>query len=357
MIKDKISNKILTIGCSWKTPRGGIAQLLYSYNEYVFSSFNFISNSCEGSRFTKLMIFIYSLVKTVFVLLFCRNIQIVHIHTASYNSFKRSSYYIKLAHFMKRKVVIHMHGGGFTDYYNENKVFVENVFKKCDVVVSLSDEWKSFYSKIPTVKRVVVIENIIPSPCKMNFEDDGKIHLLFLGLLVKEKGIYDLLDAFAKLEKDIRSKIKLHIGGNGDTQELISYIKENLLDDCVVFEGWVSGEKKIKLLNQCDIYVLPSYKEGLPISILEAMSYGMYILTCPVGGIPEVVDDNVNGKFIVSGDVNGMVKELILYSTNPDEYREKGKNSYAKVSSYFPEQVSTKLESIYRSLLDNNSLY
>ena len=82
------------------------------------------------------------------------------------------------------------------------------------------------------------------------------------------------------------------------------------LDTLINFHGWVSGDMKIKLLNLADSFILPSYVEGVPISILEAESYGVPILSTIVGGIPEIVTDGDNGLLFKPGD-KVAIKEAI----------------------------------------------
>ena len=136
--------------------------------------------------------------------------------------------------------------------------------------------------------------------------------LLFLGLLGKNKGIYDLLECIRDHKVEFQGKLKLYIGGNGEIEHVKQLIKEYGIADIVIFEGWVSGDKKIELLNKSDAYILPSYKEGLPISILEAMSYGMPIISTPVGGIPEIVSNGENGYLVEPGNKEDIYNNTAL---------------------------------------------
>ena len=97
----------------------------------------------------------------------------------------------------------------------------------------------------------------------------------------------------------------------------MNFIKDNNLDEMVKFVGWVSGDAKSKILSTTDILVLPSYYEGLPISVLEAMSYAMPVITTPVGGIPEVVTDGVEGTLFTPGDKASLTQTIDTYIENP----------------------------------------
>lgn len=103
--------------------------------------------------------------------------------------------------------------------------------------------------------------------------------LLFLG---HNKGIYDLIDVIALHKKEFHGRQKLRVGGNREVDKVNILIKEKKISDIVSYVGWVSGGRKVELLDVSDAYILPSYKEGLTISILEAMSYGLPMISTKV---------------------------------------------------------------------------
>lgn len=352
MITQDISKKVLTIGCQWKKPKGGIAVVLNSYSR-IFPYFNIVANSNGKNSFVNGLQLLYSIVITFFKLLFCKSIKIVHIHTASYNSFRRSAFFISLAKTFKKKVIIHIHGGGFKEYYEKKQVFVKKYLRKCDIIIALTEYWKAFFQSIGFVN-TVIIENIIDFPTIVeNKKNDSKLHIIYLGLITKQKGIYDLLETIKDHKTDFCEKIVLHIGGNGEIETLKKYITQYNLTEIVKFEGWVSGEKKNLLLNKADIFILPSYTEGLPISILEAMSYSLPIISTSIGGIPEIVQNEENGFLIQPGDMEALYNAIIKLSASKEIREKMGKISYQKVQSYFPDKVSEKLETIYNKLLYN----
>lgn len=350
MIEKDTSKRVLTIGCQWKKPKGGIAVVLNSYSR-IFPEFNIIVNSNGKNAITNLLQLLYSLVATTLRLIFCSNIRVVHIHTASYNSFKRSALFISLANFFKRKVVIHIHGGGFKEYYEKSTSFVHKNLLKCDTIIALTEYWKEYFNGLG-FENVVIVPNIVDFPViKEKINNDGKIHILYLGLLTKAKGIYDLLDVINEHKTEFDGKITLHIGGNGESTTILNIIKEQGLSNIVKFEGWVSGDKKVELLNNADIFILPSYTEGLPISILEAMSYKLLVISTPVGGIPEVIEDGKNGILFTPGDKEALYQAIEKLHTDKIQRKSMGELSYSKVQSYFPDNVSEKLENIYKELL------
>lgn len=354
MINDEISKQVLTVGCRYKHPKGGVAQVLYNYSCFVFQDFKFIANSGGRNKLHKLIKAISSFLETCCLLIFDRDIKIVHIHTASYNSFKRSAWFVRLAKMFRKKVILHIHGGGFKEYYATNAKWISSVLERSDAIITLSNSWRRFFQSIVKRPAVFVVENIVPFPVQQTAkEDDGKFHLLFLGLISKGKGIFDLIEVLHENVKSFSDNVLLHIGGNGEVGLLNKKVKEYGLEGCVRYEGFVSGDKKIRLLNEADAFILPSYTEGLPVSILEAMSYKKPILTTPVGGIPEIVKQNVNGILFQPGDKIAISKAIEQIMNNDVEKEVMGEKAYQMVQSFLPVNVEMRLEEVYKWLLDN----
>jgi glycosyltransferase involved in cell wall biosynthesis len=129
-------------------------------------------------------------------------------------------------------------------------------------------------------------------------------------------------------------------------------IRQHKLEDIVFFEGWVSGEKKTTLLQESDVYVLPSYFEAMPLSILEAMSYGLPVIATTVGGVPEIVKNGKNGFLITPGDKKELAKSIKMFLHDMSLLRAYGETSSCLVQPYFAKNVLPKLEKIYNGLLE-----
>jgi glycosyltransferase involved in cell wall biosynthesis len=175
--------------------------------------------------------------------------------------------------------------------------------------------------------------------------------LLFLGYVSNKKGLFDLLDVLKENKELYQNKIQLVIGGNGEIDTLKKYLKENKLDDLVQFVGWISNVEKAGWLKKADIFVLPSYFEGLPISILEAMSYGHPIITTNVGGIPEIVMNNKNGVICEPGNKEELKNAIDFFIQQPEKIKEFGFYSSEISKKYLPDSVMQELMNIYKTLL------
>ena len=350
-IDKSICDAILTVGCQYRPPKGGIAQVLSTYDDYVYEDFKICVNSGSGRTISKWMYSIYGCCYFLIKMFTDRQVRIVHIHTASYNSFWRSALYVRFARLFKKKVILHIHGGDFKNFYIESKEKVSAILDMCDCLITLSSSWKSYFESITKCRIITVIENVVaPASLFQQEHKDSKLHMLYLGLITSEKGIFDLVDVLERYKDEYQGKVVLHIGGNGRTEILCDRIVDGGLEDNIIYEGWVSGEKKKELLNNCDICILPSYAEGMPISLIEAMSYGQYVIASNVGGIPELVSSKV-GELHNPGDVVELKRLIDIAIENQDCIRRRRQEIRSHVAKYSPVSVATKLNALYKQLL------
>lgn len=346
----KLYNSVLTLGCDFKYPKGGVAQVLNTYSSFFFP-FRFICTTRGTNQLGKIFQLAYAIIKFTCSCMFNKQIKIIHIHGASYHSFFRKRIFIYIGHAFRKKIIYHVHGAEFNMFSATHQKEVSATLKKVDCIIALSQYWKVFFEKEFRHPNVKVLPNVIPSKAYSERYIKFPLHALFLGALGQRKGIYDLLQVIAMHKDEFADKLVLHVGGNGEIEKVLHYIDSEGLQNIVKFEGWVSGEKKTKLLTQCHFYVLPSYAEGLPISILEAMSYQMPILTTSVGGIPEIVKDGINGFLDEPGNQEGLYQHIHALLSDASLIKKMGDQSYEMVKPHFVEEVKVKLEKIYLELL------
>lgn len=357
MISRDLSKKILTIGVYFKNNApGGMASVVATYDDY-FENFRYISTWRWSNKFVKLYYAFKSIILFAILMLFDRRIKIVHIHGAAHNSFFRKKLFIDLGYAFNKKIIYHIHASQFKVFFEESdkKETILKTILKVDKLIVLSTSWAEYFMDkgIPKSK-ITILNNIVPTPTILQEKStNGKVNFLFMGEIGDRKGIFDLLTAIAKNKELFQEKMHLRIGGNGEIDRLNDFIKKQNLDEIVIFLGWVSGSKKIDELNNTDIYILPSHNEGLPISILEALSYRRPIISTPVGGIAEVVIPNKNGILVEPGNVDQIKKSLLFFIENKDCINTYGINSEKIVSRFYPDAVMNDLNCIYSELLNS----
>lgn len=306
-----------------RTVKGGISTVLKMYLKTDMPSrydIRFLVTHEDGTKFHKLGVMLIGMVRFFFILLSKRP-DIVHIHCGDVPSPYRKLIFFMMSRLFKLKVVLHWHGGNFFSQYTTASGFckrrLQTLFEKSDVVICLSQSWTEGLGVLfPESNRIVVRNGILPPErtriATMN--SDGPTRIVFLGWLIPEKGLYDLLTVFDRLVKE-GYDIHLAIGGKGDEEKLNARISSSILKDRIDYLGWIGDQQKDQLLQGSDIFVLPSYGEAMPMSILEAMAYGLPVVSTRVGAIPEQIEDVVSGFLLTPGDLEGLhdrLKTLIL---------------------------------------------
>lgn len=172
---------------------------------------------------------------------------------------------------------------------------------------------------------------------------ENEILILFVGYLDIFKGIFELIDAFYEINKENKN-VKLMMVGTGPKKEELKRNVSNLTD-FVIFTGQILPSEIYKYYQAADIFVLPSYTEGLPVSVLEAMACGLPIITTNVGGIPEVVEDSLNGFLINSKDENELREKLKIIIKN-DALRKKFGSKSLEIINKGSLNIDNKINSL-----------
>jgi glycosyltransferase involved in cell wall biosynthesis len=353
LILQELSKRILFLGVSMKT-KGGMTAVLVSYDKYI-ENMQFIPTWKLGNKLIKSGYALQAITRMWLKCIFDRNIKIIHIHGAANASFYRCKIFINLAKKLKKKVILHEHAADFVEFYqnSNDKTNINQTLNKCDCLIVLSESWKEYFSSIGVDKnKIYVLNNIVSPP---NFKDvprkDNKLHLMFMGEISIRKGGFDLLQAISDNKEYFKDKLLLRMGGNEVDGDIQTFIKQHQLEEFVSYEGWISGNKKTECLNWEDVYILPSYNEGLPIAILEAMSYKHPIISTPVGGIPEIIKTQENGILVHPGNKKEIAEAIKYYIEHPENIKIHGEKAYQTVQDFFPQKVFTDLTHIYQSLL------
>lgn len=350
-----ISERILTVGPEYHNHRGGIGAVLEIYSKY-FEVFNFLASYKVGSDIFKINYFIWFLFRFITKLIVDRKIKIIHIHGASYGSFYRHVVCFFIGKYIfRKKVIYHIHGAEYHLFFTGSNKLTKKLIgffvNNADYVICLSQVWEDFYTSNFNVKKIQIVPNIIDYPKQNeNIKDNKSITFLFLGLVGYRKGVFDLIKIISENKSRYIGEIKLIIGGNGEVEKLKKIIKDDNLEEIVEFVGWISNEQKTNLLQKADIYILPSYNEGLPISILEAMSYGKAIISTNVGGIPEIVIPGKNGMLVEPGNLTEIKSAIDYFIEHPEMIKNYGNESQLLIENYYPKPVINCLSFIYNNI-------
>jgi glycosyltransferase involved in cell wall biosynthesis len=226
-----------------------------------------------------------------------------------------------------------------------------NAVQYADEIIVLSEGVKQYF-KTAYNRDTVFIPNGVSRPMKVEAEEITRLYglkkdqyVLFLGRIVPEKGLSYLLDAYAQLRTDKKLVIA---GGSSDTQGFLNDLQRRSENDKrIVFTGFVQGRVLGELYSNAYCYVLPSDLEGMPLSLLEAMSYGNCCVTSDIPECAEVVEDKA--LTFPRGNVDALAETLQMLVDNKktvEEYRECAADFICK--KYNWEHVVDKTIALYR---------
>lgn len=349
-------NIIYMVGPSLQT-QGGISSVLNAYKAGFSGRLRlvFIPSYSGSGRFKDIVFFVFALVRVFLAAAFNGN-SIFHIHMASKGSYLRKSMLSKLPLLFGRKVIFHIHGAMF-DKFMENagdrrREKIVRTLTSAGKVLVLSKSWQEYFGRyLPAGKLEVVYNPSSTYDGEYTPKNNPVPVVLFMGRLGQRKGAYDLLQAALWLEP---GSFDLRMYGDGELEEVRRYAEANLPGASVEVKGWVKHSEVERLYEAADILTLPSYAEGLPMSVLEAIGKGLPVVATNVGGIPEAVIDGENGFIIRPGDISALVEKLAILLKDKELREKMGRNSLKIARERFSvESIGNKLERIYNEVLDN----
>lgn len=263
---------------------------------------------------------------------------IVHLHTSKGGSLKRKTMLARVAVERGKKVIFHEHNSEFKrDFESGDQAFRDGVrssFELADKVVVLSEEWRDYFAEnVCPVEKIVVLHNgvAVPAkPCSPCSHQD----VLFLGRLDVNKSPDVLLRASRGM-LEAHPEAKLLFGGDGHPERYEALAQELGIAERCEFLGWVSGSEKERLFERAAVYCLPSKHEGMPMGVLEAMAHGIPAIATPVGGVPQIIQDGVNGFLIPVDGVDELSNVLAWVIGSPELRERAGRAAYECVSSCF----------------------
>lgn len=262
----------------------------------------------------------------------------------------------------KRKLVVHIHGGVFLTAPQIPaylKIILKKVFSWNVPFIVLSDSEVEILKNRFNAKNVVSLPNCVDLKDAKDYSnekrnvDNGPLTIGYLGRIEPNKGMSELLTACQILQKE-GVPFKLNLAGKEQDQDEYLPRFERMLGDDFRYVGIVSGKTKCDFFRNLDVFILPSYFEGLPMSLLECMSYGIVPVVTLVGSIPEVVKNGENGIIVKVKDSESIVHAIKELHNDRILVKKIGRNARNTIFNNFsPQNYVKKLNEIYEGLLVN----
>ena len=298
------------------------------------------TNKEEQGKFKliKFLKILFTLLEEIFHILFTKYDVIYMTPGQSFLGFMRFSPYMFCSFIKKVPCYIHIHGGSFRRMYDKQSNFKRKLLdffiKRTAGVIVLGNSLRDMFKGLIEDSKIFVCENgvqdeIIASEEEIEQKIEGiknssKRKILYLSNLMKEKGILELLKASEGLSEE---EFEFNLAGaiEPNIKEIIEgYLRK--YPNKIIYHGIVSGKEKKKLFLENDIFILPSWDEGQPISILEAYATGCFVVTDPnVGGIKDIFQDGINGKKCEKKKYDTLIESLNINKVKLNLYV---KNNY-----------------------------
>ncbi|WP_396911411.1 glycosyltransferase family 4 protein [Mycolicibacterium sp.] len=322
--------RVLTIGPAPAGPdsRGGMASVIRLLVDdpdprFAISSVStFVDTGAVARQWTGVRGMVVSA-----ALILSGRADVVHVHLAHGGSVVRKSVPLLAARLRGVPAIVHGHSFNFSGWFDRLPPAVRRLAR----AALHADQWLVLGAQLAREYRrslvlphdkVQVLYNpvVIPAATPPRAAAPPHLTVLSLGRLGERKGTYDLIEAITLLPSDIRTRLRLILAGDGEVEKVRARVAANDLGDVIDVVGWIDPVTRDELLGRADIFVLPSYEEGLPMAILEAMAHGVVPLTTPVGGIPDAVTDGVEGLLVPPGQPADLASALRRL-TEDDELR------------------------------------
>lgn len=339
--------------------KGGIvtvAKNCVNYNHWEEFDITYIPVYSPGNKIHILKFFLLALIK-IYLFTKKNSVEVLYLHTAERGSFFRSEVIIHF--FKKQPIILHHHAAEFEDFYAKlPKLWqksIDRTLANVDVNIVLSKSMmNSLKSKSPNAN-FVVLHNAVNVPENNQYNINAK-NILFLGQITKRKGVYDLLRVAKHLDNILDSEIHFFLCGNEGVKQVQDDIISMGLQKRVMYYGWVDANQKQQLFKTSMMNVLPSYNEGLPMSILECMAYGIPTISTNIAGIPELIIDGKNGLLNAPGDLKKLSSNIECLAKSKKTRQAFSNEAWETINAHFNLNTQMReLKNIIRHTLGKES--
>ena len=334
---------------------GGVANHYLGLNDYWKSNFRY---SYQGHRehIPAWIMLIPDYFKFFFQLIFFSPKIVVINPSLGWYMVIRDALYLLLAKMFNKKVVCFFHGWelDYAQKVEQHPYWFKKVYQKADLIYVLFSEYKNQLERMGFTQ-VKLNTTKVDDKLLKDFHPEERnrniTNILFLARVAKDKGIYVALDAFFLLKKKF-PELKFTVVGNGcDYKNAQNYAKNNKIPD-VYFTGGLKGEDLSLEFRKGDIYILPTYYEGMATSILEAMAFGLPIISTPVGGVVDFFVNDEMGYLLNSHNPSDYAEAITKIIMNKDLYKKMVHNNYDFAQEHFlASMIASRMENDFQNLL------
>ena len=295
----------------------------------------------------------------------------------SFFGFIRDLLMVTFAKINNKKIILHLHGGGFEEFYEKSpklvKLLIQFNIKNTDRIIVLGELLKKQFYCVGDIiqEKLVVVPNGLtlgvsePTRCVKSIKNIRSKEILYLSNMMPTKGYKDLIKAIELLKNKGFDDIHLNLcGGFYDAKteedneiksekELLIYLKNLGLENFITYHGEVLGDYKKEQLERAHLFILPTYYpwEGQPLSIIEAMAFATPVISTYHKGIPELIENAKTGYFVEAGSPEQIASYIKKVFSDIDDYENMSHQSRNMYEKKFKQDVH--LEKLINTIYEN----
>jgi glycosyltransferase involved in cell wall biosynthesis len=350
--------------------RGGITNYYYSIRKDLPENISYFYRGSRNwpkraSRISELFRLITDYFKFIGIVM-KKDVKLVQTTTAFYsNSIFRDGLFLFISRLFGKKTIVFFRGWDDNFVHNISglkKYIVKKIFFKSDAIIDLSEHNIEYLKRLGYTGQLYLETTLVDKALVDDIDINSLVNqrigstkksILFLSRIEKAKGVYELLNVYTKVKKTNPEFHLIFAGDGSEVEGLKEEVRKNNIKD-VNFTGFVTGEVKKNLFVNASIFVFLSEVEGMPNAVLEAMSFGLPVITTNAGGIASVFKDGKNGRIVESVNTDFISENIVNIVNDKKVFTDYSTiNYYEAKNTFWSNVVAERMMKIFNTVLDS----
>ncbi len=345
----EILDKVIIVGPDYRG-NGGMSSVMAEYRQGLAPFHYLPTNSIHGTTAGLANV---ALAMAKLPLLRLKGRRLLHIHYAGLKSWPRKKLVLRWGRMLGYKTIMHCHCDLWRLVKDKGKPDVTRTLGSADANIVLGSAIVRYAKEELGLDDFMVIRNPISYEGKGARPGTTPVTFLFLGELCTRKRPEHIIEAAARLQEQGRD-FRLIFAGDGYIDKCRQLAEDLGIADKCTFTGWIRDERKKEVIAKTHVFVLPSFGEGMPMTILEAKCAGIPSVSTNIAGIPDIIEDGKDGFLIEPGDIEALADRMAHYIDSPELLATHSAASADTAHLFKMPAIRQTLLNLYCSILPNS---